>query len=170
MTGQRPCGWKHVCAQFQLPQGKSSLPSAVTHLFKKTPKFYFSSCILKAYFKQTLGRKFYALRKRLWSNSEAANQPHANLCSQVIHQSIPPAPSPPPHPSPGYCGAFARLVSPGGGALIYFANFALPGGRAFANPGPIPSFWHARGFLSEYNYTEGFTAKKAEWLICQGQE
>ena len=36
---------------------------------------------------------------------------------------------------PGYCGAFARLVSPGGGA---FANFALPGGRAFANPGAIP--------------------------------
>ena len=43
-----------------------------------------------------------------------------------------PAPSP-PHPS--YCGAFARLVSPGGGA---FANFALPGGRAFANPQAIP--------------------------------
>ena len=35
---------------------------------------------------------------------------------------------------------------------------------------PIPSFWHARGFLSEYNYTEGFTGKKADWLICQGQE
>ena len=51
----------------------------------------------------------------------------------IMHQSIPPAPSPPP--PPGYCGAFARLVSPGGGA---FANFALPGGRAFANPRAIP--------------------------------
>ena len=50
---------------------------------------------------------------------------------RVIHQSIPAAPSTPP----GYCGAFARLVSPGGGA---FANFVLPGGRAFANPGAIP--------------------------------
>ena len=49
-----------------------------------------------------------------------------------MHQSIPAALSPPP---PGYCGAFARLFSPGGGA---FANFALPGGRAFANPGAIP--------------------------------
>ena len=49
-----------------------------------------------------------------------------------MHQSIPPAPSPPP---PGYYGAFVRLVSPGGGA---FANFALPGGRAFANPRAIP--------------------------------
>ena len=41
---------------------------------------------------------------------------------------------PAPPPLPGYCGAFARLVSPGGRA---FANFALPGGRAFANPGAI---------------------------------
>ena len=39
-----------------------------------------------------------------------------------------------PPPPLGYCGAFARLVSPGGGA---FANFALPGDRAFANPGAI---------------------------------
>ena len=37
---------------------------------------------------------------------------------------------PAPH-TLGYCGAFERLVSPGGGA---FANFVLPGGRAFANP------------------------------------
>ena len=50
-----------------------------------------------------------------------------------MHQSIPAAPSTPP--PPGYCGAFARLVSPGGRA---FANFVLPGGRAFANPGTIP--------------------------------
>ena len=53
--------------------------------------------------------------------------------SSIMHQSIPAAPSTPP--PPGYCGAFARLVSPGGGA---FANFALPGGRALANPGAIP--------------------------------
>ena len=44
-----------------------------------------------------------------------------------MHQSIPAAPSTPP----GYCRAFARLVSLGGGA---FANFVLPGGWAFANP------------------------------------
>ena len=47
---------------------------------------------------------------------------------RFMHQSIPPVPSPPP---PGYCGAFSRLVSPGGGT---FANVALPGGRAFAIP------------------------------------
>ena len=49
-----------------------------------------------------------------------------------MHQSIPAAPSPPPPPlPPGYCRAFAHLVSTGGGI---FANFALPGGRTFANP------------------------------------
>ena len=45
-------------------------------------------------------------------------------------------PAPPP-PTPGYCRAFARLVSPRGGA---FANFGLPGGRAFANHGANPEF------------------------------
>ena len=51
----------------------------------------------------------------------------------IMHQSIPIAPCPPP--PPGNCGAFARLVSPGDGAL---ANLARPGGRAFANPGDNP--------------------------------
>ena len=49
-----------------------------------------------------------------------------------MHQSIPPAPSPPP---PGNRGAFDSLVSPGGGAL---ANLARPGDRALANPGGTP--------------------------------
>jgi len=44
-----------------------------------------------------------------------------------MHQSIPAAPIPPP----GNCGAFAYLVSPGGGAL---ANLVRHGGRAFAYP------------------------------------
>ena len=45
-------------------------------------------------------------------------------------------PAPPSHP-PGLLrsGAVARLVSPGD---VVFANFALPGGRAFANPGASP--------------------------------
>ena len=49
----------------------------------------------------------------------------------IMHQSIPNAPCTPP----GNCGAFARLVSPGGGV---FANLARPGGRAFAHPGNNP--------------------------------
>ena len=93
--------------------------------------------------------------------SSSANYANISFSLQKYCGWICAQPSPPP---PGYCGAFAHLVSPGGGA---FANFALPGGRAFANPRAIQ---HARGFLSEYNYTEGFTGKKADWLICQGQE
>ena len=61
-----------------------------------------------------------------------------NFCLRSIYASVnSTGAQPPPTPPcpPGYCGAFARLVSPGGGA---FANFALPGGRAFANPRAIP--------------------------------
>ena len=68
-----------------------------------------------------------------------------------MHQSIPPAPSTPlAPPPPGYCRAFAHLVSLGGGV---FANFALPGARAFAKP---------RGFLSEYNYTQKVLLEKTQ--------
>ena len=48
-----------------------------------------------------------------------------------MHQSIPVVPILPSPPPPGYCRAFACLVSAGAGAL---ANFVLPGGQAFANP------------------------------------
>ena len=68
------------------------------------------------------------------------------IISAFMHQSILPVPSP-----PGYCGALAHLVSPGGGE---FANFALPGGRAFDNAAQFPSF------LSEYYYTEVLLEKK----------
>ena len=52
-------------------------------------------------------------------------------------------PPPPPPTSQGYCGAFARLVRPGGGA---FANFVLCGVTQ-------------RVLLG----------KKVDWLVCQGQ-
>ena len=88
-----------------------------------------------------------------------------------MHQSIPPAPSPPPPPPPPPPRATAEhlptLSVPGVGHLqiLHF-----PGAGHLPTPGPFPSFGHAHGFLSEYNYTEGFTGKKADWLICQGQE
>ena len=69
---------------------------------------------------------------------------------------------------PGQLRGICRLVSPGGGA---FANFALPGGRAFANPRAIPELLTRTRFpISEYNYKEGFNGKNADWLICQWQE
>ena len=42
-------------------------------------------------------------------------------------------------------------------------------GGHFPTPGLFPCFWHARGFLSEYSYTEDITGKKADCIICQGQ-
>ena len=82
---------------------------------------------------------------------------------RIMHQSIPPAPRP-PRAAAGHVHALSVL------GVGHLQIFALPGGRAFANPRPFPRFSHARGFLSEYNYTEGFTGKKADWLIYQGQE
>ena len=87
-----------------------------------------------------------------------------------MHQSIPAAPSP---PTRGYCGTFARLLSPGGWA---FANFALPGGQAFANLGSIPELLTHTWFPDMTSYhiriitTQDFTGNKEDWLICEGQE
>jgi len=61
-------------------------------------------------------------------------------------------------PPPGYCGAFARLVSPGGGA---FANFALPGGRAFANPGAIPEFSNTHAVSYQNKTTQRVLLEKS---------
>ena len=66
-----------------------------------------------------------------------------------MHQSIPPAPSrPPPLLARATEGHLPVLPfpSPGDGA---FANFALPGGRAFANPGAIPELLTRRQFPNE---------------------
>ena len=80
------------------------------------------------------------LKKRVWSNSEAANQPHTNLCSQVMHQSIPPAPSSPPPspPSPGLRrGIFPPCQSRGRGINL-FCKFCTARGPGICQPGAIP--------------------------------
>ena len=74
--------------------------------------------------------------------------PHAvtDVCRrQILSRLIPAAPSPPPPPPSGYCGAFARLVSPGGGA--------------FGNPGANPELLTRTRFPIRINYTEDFTGK-----------
>ena len=79
----------------------------------------------------------------------------------VLYQSIPAKRSPPR----GYCGAFARLVSPGGGAFA-----ALPGGRAFANPGANPELLTRTRFPINITTQRILPEKQADWLICQGRE
>ena len=74
-----------------------------------------------------------------------------DLKRRFMHQSIPPAPS--PH-TPSH---LPSLSVPGMGHLQIFH---CPGARNLPTPGPFLSFWHAHDFLSEYNYTDGFTGKK----------
>ena len=83
-----------------------------------------------------------------------------------MDQPIPAAPSPPP-PNPGLMGAFVHLVSPGGGA---FANFELPVGRAFANPGATPSFRHAAVSYRRITTQRILLEKQADWVIFQGRK
>ena len=98
------------------------------------------------------GGAFYRNRKR-----EALRK------STVLHQSIPAAPSPSPRATAGHLPA---LSVPGVGHLQILHCL---GAGHLPTPGPFPRFSHARGVLSEYNYTEGFTEKKkADWLIRQG--
>ena len=86
-----------------------------------------------------------------------------------MHQLIPAAPSPPPPlpPPRATAGHLPPLSVPGVGHLQILR---FPGAGHLPTPGPFPSFCHARGFLSEYNYTDDFLGKKADWLICHGQE
>ena len=65
-------------------------------------------------------------------------------------------------PPPGYCGAICPHCQSRGWGI---SKVALP------TPGPPSNIWHARGFLSEHNYTVDFSEKKnADWLISQGRE
>ena len=71
-----------------------------------------------------------------------------------MHQSIPPAPSPPlPQATAGHLPA---LSVPG---VRHLQIFHCPGAGHLPTPGPFP-FKHTRGFPSECNYTEGFTGEK----------
>ena len=73
-------------------------------------------------------------------------------------QSIPAAPSPAlPWLLRGICPPFQ---SRGWGSLLPCASWRP---SILCHP-------PARGFLSQYNNTEEISRKKADWLICQGQE
>ena len=71
-----------------------------------------------------------------------------------MHQSIPAAPIPPL----GNCGAFARIVSPGGQALAY----------PRATPGLLTHTW----FLTQNPNVDNFIGKDQQfvidWLVRQG--
>ena len=83
----------------------------------------------------------------------------------VMLQSTPAAPSPPP--PPGYCGAFARLVSPGGGA---FANFCSARGPGICKPQGYSQAFDMHPVSYQSITTQRILLEKqAYWLNCQGQ-
>ena len=83
--------------------------------------------------------------------------------SVVIHQSIPAA----PRPSGLLRSVYPPCQSRGWGICKFCSSW----GPSICQPraGLFQSFWYARGFLSEFNYTEDFTSI-SYWLNCQGQE
>ena len=80
---------------------------------------------------------------------------------KVMHQSIPAASQAPPPPAPrATAGHLPAFSVPGVGHLQILC---CPGAGHLPTPGPFPSFCHARGFLSEYNYTDNFTRKESRF-------
>ena len=67
----------------------------------------------------------------------------------------------PPTPPPATAGHLSALSVPGVGHLQILR---CPWAGHLSTPGPTPNVWHARGFLSEYNYAEDLTEKKTSWL------
>ena len=65
--------------------------------------------------------------------------------------------TPPPPIARAIAGHLPALSVPGVGHLQILH---CPRAGHLPIPGLFPSFWHAGSFLSEYNYTEGFTGKK----------
>ena len=71
----------------------------------------------------------------------------ALLCISQFHHT--------PPPPPGCCGAFALSV-PG---VRHLQILHCPGAGHLPTPEQFPSFLQARGFLSEYNYTDTLLAE-----------
>ena len=78
-----------------------------------------------------------------------------------MHQSFRAAPSsrPPPSLRRATAGHFPAFLVQG---VVHLQILRCPGTGHLPTPGLFPSFWHARGFLSEYNHTEDITEKKKQ--------
>ena len=63
-------------------------------------------------------------------------------------------PPPPPRATAGHLPALSVL------GIGHLQILRGPEAGHLPTPELFPSFWHIRGFLSEYNYTEDITQKK----------
>ena len=86
------------------------------------------------------------------------NQSFETFWSVSINASVNSSCAQPPPPFRATVEHLPAMSVPGVGHLQILH---CPGAGHLPTPGPFPSFWHAHCFLSEYNYTEGFTGKKS---------
>ena len=122
----------------------------VPRIIWKEILYYFSSTFFSGRFKYKVLR-YNTVRISNISQVKASSsvRNNASVNSNCAH-----TPPPPPHHHPRLLRSICPPCKSRGGA---FANFALLGARHLSTPGP--AFWQARGFLSEYTYTEDFNGK-----------
>ena len=75
-----------------------------------------------------------------------------------VYNEIPAEASPTPPPHAATAGHLLALLVAG---VEHLQILCCPGAGQLPTPGPFPSFCHARGFLSEYNYADDFTGKES---------
>ena len=114
------------------------------------------SLLTSAKFAENIKRVTLQHNKEFWFNYVIT------MCNASVNSSCE-QPPPPPRATAGHLPAFSVL------GVGHLQILRCPGAGHLSTPGLFPSFWHARGFLSEYNYTVDITGKKADWLIFQGQ-
>ena len=117
-------------------------------------RHFFSFLIVICSFQQLQSNYFLVLS----SVSFSVLCPYSSVNFSCAH------PPPPLRATAGHLPAVSVRLGMGHLQILRY-----PGTGHLPTLGLFPSFWHARGFLSEYNYTEDITGKKADWLICPGQ-
>ena len=128
----------------------------VSRIIWKEILYYFSSIFFNGLF------KYKVLRYNAFPTI-VKSRPRHQL--EIMHQLIPAAPTPhPPPTTPGYCGAFARLVSPGEGHL----QILRCSGPGICQPRGQPFDRHAVSYQN-IPTQRILMEKQADWLICQGE-
>ena len=98
------------------------------------------------------------LRRNKTTNSSTSTNPLSAATKSLVLciSQFQLRPAPPPPPSRATAGHLLALSVPGVGHLQILG---CPGAGHLPTTGRTLSFWHARGFLSEYNYTKNFIGK-----------
>ena len=98
------------------------------------------------------------LRRNKTTSSSKSTNPFSAARKAFYYASVNSscAQPPPPPPPRATAGHLLALLVPGVGHLQILG---CPGAGHLPTTGRTLSFWHARGFLSEYNYTKDFIGK-----------